>query len=170
MSTFRFLGLAALLAVPACGRVLMQSNTDLTERISPSIPPSQFHTIAAIAVTDSRTGLQVSHTVRSQLRDSGFSVVRRAGRWDSEAAALQAACAPEAVPAVQGVLFISYNQLELLDCATGTTAYLVTNNGIGSVGITEMTNRLQRYLRPPGTTNAATTPLPDDEPEEEEAP
>jgi hypothetical protein len=154
MTTLRFLGLAALVALPACGRALLQRSQDLSERINASIPASQFRTIAAIAVTDSRTGLQVSHTVRSQLTDSGFSVIRRSGRWDSEVAALQAACAPEADPVVQGVLFISYNQLELRDCTTGTTAYLVTNGEDGSVGITEMTNRLARYLRPPTPVNA----------------
>ena len=109
--------------------------------------------LSSIAGGDALTDLQISVTVRQQLQDSGFTVVRRAGRWDSQAEALRGICAPGEVPNVDGVLFIWYNRLELRDCGTGSTAYEITSRG--AEGITVLTDRLIKYLRQGG---AATSP------------
>jgi hypothetical protein len=112
--------------------------------VNPNIPGGRFQTIASVAGGDARIDLQVSVTVRQQLTDSGFTVVRRAGRWDSQTEAVRAICEPP----VNGVLFIWYNRLELRDCATeGATAYEITSRG--QEGITGLTDRLIRYLRQP---------------------
>jgi hypothetical protein len=136
------------------GRSLFERPKPVSERWSSSIPTGRFSVIATIAGGDSRTELQVSVTVRQQLEDSGFTIVRRAGRWDSELAALRAICAPDAVPVVDGVLFIWYNRLELRDCATEGTAYEIAGSPEGGVGVIEMSDRLVRYLKRP----AAPTP------------
>lgn len=134
----------------ACNRPLLDRAKPTVERASPTIPPSRFRTIAAIAGGDTKNDLRMSAMVRQQLTDSGFAVVRKAGRWDTEQAAIRAVCAPDAMPPVDGVLFIWYNRLELRDCTTEAAAYEI--GGYGEIGIQEMANRLVRYLRRGATT------------------
>ena len=105
-----------------------------------------------IAGGDALIDFQISATVREELQDSGFTVVRRAGRWDSQPEAVRVICAPGETPKVDGVLFIWYNRLELLDCGSGTTAYEITSRG--QEGITHLTQRLIRYLRQPADSGA----------------
>jgi hypothetical protein len=131
---------AGLLA--ACNRPLFDRALPAIERVNPNIPGARFHVLAGIAGGDARIDFQVSVTVRQQLQDSGFTVVRRAGRWDSQTEAVRALCEPP----VDGLLFIWYNRIELRDCATeGATAYEITSRG--QEGITGLTDRLIRYLR-----------------------
>lgn len=148
---------AAALGLDCNGRSLFERPRPVNERWSATIASNRFHVIATIAGGDSRTELQVSATVRQQLEDSGFTVVRRAGRWDSEVAALRAICAPDAVPVVDGVLFIWYNRLELRDCESEGTAYEIAGSPEGGTGVVEMSDKLVRYLKRPGPT---TEPAP----------
>jgi hypothetical protein len=155
--------LAPLVAVglPGCtGKPLFDKPRPMVEHASPTIPipPGGYRLIATVAGGDGRTDLQISGTVRLQLEDSGFTVVRRAGRWDDERQAVRAICAPDAVPVVDGVLFIWYNRLELRDCATEGVAFEIKASA--DKGITDMTNRLVVYLRRPPTPGAATGQAP----------
>jgi hypothetical protein len=130
----------------ACTRPLFDRALPAIERVNPNIPGGRFHVLAGIAGGDARTDLRVSVTVRQQLQDSGFTVVRRAGRWDSQTEAVRAICEPP----VDGVLFIWYNRLELRDCVTqGAMAFEISSRG--QEGITNLTDRLIRYLRRPPT-------------------
>jgi hypothetical protein len=132
--------------VAACNRPLFDRARPTVERVNPNIPAGRFHVLASIAGGDARTDLQISVTVRQQLQDSGFTVVRRAGRWDSQTEAVRAICEPP----VDGVLFIWYNRLELRDCVTqGAMAFEISSRG--QEGITNLTDRLIRYLRRPPT-------------------
>lgn len=142
-------GSLAVLGLTACtGRSMFQKGGPMLERTNASIPPGRFRVLSTIAGGGStRLDLQVSVTVRQQLEDSGVTVVRRAGRWADERAAVEAICAPDAVPAVDGVLFTWYNRLELRDCATGTVAFEI--DGSADKGIIQMTDRLIEYLRQP---------------------
>ncbi len=160
------------IAAGGCTRALFQRPGPPVEHISSHIPGGRFHVIATIAGSDSRIGFQVSVTVRQQLEDSGFTVVRRAGRWGTELSAVQAICAPESVPIVDGVLFIWYNRLVLRDCATAGIAYEIALPAEGglSIGIVDLTNSLVGYVRA-----GRAAPAPDPEgaaapPPEEEAP
>jgi hypothetical protein len=135
-------GLVGLLG--ACNRPLFDRALPAIERVNPNIPGGRFQVLASIAGGDARIDFQVSVTVRQQLQDSGFTVVRRAGRWDSQTEAVRILCEPP----VNGVLFIWYNRLELRDCVTeGGMAYEITSRG--QEGITHLTDRLIRYLRSP---------------------
>ena len=140
----------------ACNRPLFDRPKPSVERLSPTIPGGKFRILASIAGGDALTDLQISVTVRQQLQDSGFTVARRAGRWESQSDALRGICSTGEQPSIDGVLFIWYNRLELRDCASGATAYEIT--GGGAEGIDGMTNRLIRYLRQGG--GEATTPPP----------
>jgi hypothetical protein len=130
----------------ACNRPLFDKGKPAVERTSPTIPPSRFKVLAAVAGGGGRTDLQISATVRQRLTDSGFTAVRRAGRWDNEADAVRSICAPGQIPAIDGVLFIWYNRLELRDCVTEGAAFEIGGEG-ASIGITAMTDRLVRWLR-----------------------
>lgn len=132
-------------AAAGCNRPLFDRAKPAVERMNPEIPPGRFRVLAAIAGGDSRTDLQMSVTVREQLADSGFTVVRRAGRWEGQHEAVRAICAPGQVPPVDGVLFVWYNRLELRDCTTEGAAYEIA--GEGSLGIDAMVHRLVRWLR-----------------------
>lgn len=136
---------AGLIGITACNRPLFDKPRPAVERMNPEIPPGRFQVFAAIAGDNSRTDLQISVTVRQQMTDSGFTVIRRPGRWETQADAVRAICAPGQVPPVDGVLFIWYNRLELRDCTTESAAYEIS--GQGSVGITGMVDRLVRWLR-----------------------
>lgn len=149
---------AGLLA--ACNRPIFDRPKPSVERINPNVPGGQFRILASIAGGDALTDLQISVTVRQQLQDSGFTVARRAGRWESQAEALRAICAPGEVPSIDGVLFIWYNRLELRHCGTGVTAYEITSGGAEGIG--QMTNRLIRYMREGGgNTSPPPSPPPD---------
>jgi hypothetical protein len=136
------------LSVVACGRPLFDKSKPSIERINPSVSASQLRVLAPVSGGDALTDFQISVTVRQQLQDSGFTIIRRAGRWDTQPEAVRAICAPGEVPSVDAVLFVWYNRLELRDCGTGVTAYEITSGG--QEGITVLTNRLIRYLRKEG--------------------
>lgn len=136
------------MAAAACNRPIFDRAKPAVERMNPQIPPGRFRVLAAVAGGDTRTDLQISATARERLADSGFTVIRRAGRWDGQADAVRAICAPGQVPAVDGVLFIWYNRLELRDCTTEGAAYEIA--GEGSMGITAMVDRMVRWLKRDG--------------------
>lgn len=144
----------ASLGLPACtGRKLFDTPRPMIERANPNvpIPPGGYRTLATVAGGTMLTDFQIAGTVRQQLEDSGFTMLRRAGRWEDERAAVRAICAPDAVPVVDGVLFIRYNKLELRDCGTEGIAFEISSSP--NKGITDMTNRLVLYLRrAPGAT------------------
>jgi hypothetical protein len=146
----------ALVAMTACNRPLFEREKPAVERINASIPPSRFKVLASVAGDDARTDLQISATVRQILTDSGFTVIRRPGRWDTQADAVRSICAPGQSPAVDGVLFIWYNRLELRDCMTEGAAYEIGGAG-GSIGITAMADKLIAWLR---RDDGATPPSP----------
>lgn len=153
-----FLTVAAVAAVAAaCNRPLLDRGRPAVERTSATIPPSRFKVLAAVAGGGSRTDLQISVTVRQRLTDSGFTAVRRAGRWDNEADAVRSICAPGQTPAIDGVLFIWYNRLELRDCTTEGAAFEIGGEG-ASIGITAMVDRLVKWLKRDDV--PATTPTP----------
>jgi hypothetical protein len=148
------LAVVALLSAAACNRPIFDKAKPAVERMNPEIPPGRFRVLAAIAGGDTRTDLQISVTARQRLADSGFTVVRRAGRWDGQAEAVRAICAPGQAPAVDGVLFVWYNRLELRDCTTESAAYQIGSDG-SSIGITEMIDRLVRWLKRDGASPPA---------------
>jgi hypothetical protein len=86
----------------------------------------------------------MSATVRKQLNDSGWKGVARYGRWDTQGEAVTAICADGDV---DGVLFVSYNRIELDDCTSKKPAYAIEGSPERGVGIDEMVKRLMRYLR-----------------------
>lgn len=114
------------------------------ENVNPEIPGTKFKVIATIAGGDAGPDLRMSATVRQTLNDSGWSAVRRAGRWESERTAVVDICAEGSI---DGVLIVNYNRLELDDCATQRPAYRIDGSAEREVGLTEMLKRLMRYLR-----------------------
>jgi hypothetical protein len=141
----------------ACtGRALFDRAKPSIERVNPKIPGAGFRILASVAGGDALTDFQISATVRQQLQDSGFTVVRRAGRWDSQPAAVESICAQGETPSMDGVLFVWYNRLELRDCVTGAMAYEITSGG--REGITVLADRLIRYLRQGGAASSTAPP------------
>lgn len=135
----RLLTRVAPLALTACF-----GGQPIIENVNPEIAPSKFRIIATIAGGDAGPDLRMSATVRQQLSDGGWTAIRRAGRWETERAALVDICSSGDV---DGVLFVSYNRLELDDCESQRPAYRIDGSPDKGVGLTEMVDRLIRYLR-----------------------
>lgn len=154
MRGLRLALLATVGALAACsGRALFDRAKPSVERINPNIPGGRFRILVSIAGGDALTDFQISATVRQQLQDSGVTVIRRAGRWDTQPDAVNAICSPDESPKVDAVLFVWYNRLELRDCASKATAYEIMSGG--KEGITVLTDRLVRYLRQGGAASPA---------------
>jgi len=114
-----------MIGAGACGPIF-QSSGPPVERRHATIAPSQFRTLGAVAGGGSRSDLRISASVQKQLNDSGLTVLRKAGRWESPTEAVKSVCGTQEVPPLDGVLFIYYNRLELFDCVTEVTAYEVS--------------------------------------------
>lgn len=112
---------------------------------SQSIPGSRFHTVVVIAGEDDQSDLQITARVRERLEQSGMTVVRRSGLWETEEQALAEICPVGGTPTgIDGVLFVWWNRLNLRDCETHRPAYQIRG---GYVGVDEMTRRLLRYFQ-----------------------
>jgi len=119
------------------------------ENVNPTIPGSKFKVIATVAGGDAGPDLRMSASVRETLSDSGWTAIRRAGRWESMASAVNDICAGGDA---DGVLVVWYDRLELTDCGTQRTAFAIQGSAERDVGLTEMVKRLMRYLRDQPTT------------------
>lgn len=132
--------LLALVALAGC----LWTSKEAVEHPSPTITGTKFKVIATVAGGSGRNEIRMSATVRKELNDSGWKGVTRAGRWDSPAEAVKDICEPGDV---DGVLFVSYNRLELMDCSSHQQAWSVEGAPERGTGMQEMTKRLLHYLR-----------------------
>jgi hypothetical protein len=115
----------------------------MTEMVSPSVPGDSFRTIVVISGDDDQSTLQITAKVRQQLNDKGITATRRSGLWSVEREALTDICPlGEARPA-DGLLFVTWNQLDLYDCRTHKPAYQIRG---GMRGTDDMVRHLLAYL------------------------
>jgi hypothetical protein len=114
------------------------------EQTSPTIPGTKFKTIATIAGDAAGPSLGMSAKIREELTNAGWNATRRAGRWESEVSAIADICADGTF---DGVLVVTYDRLELTDCASLRPAYRIEASYERGVGLTDMTKRLMQYLR-----------------------
>jgi hypothetical protein len=135
------LSAAALAACSAAGY------GKVTEMASSSIPGDSFRTIVVIAGDDDQSTLQINAKVRQQLIDKGITATRRSGLWPSEREALLDICPIGSASGEDGLLFVTWNELNLFDCRTHKPAYQVRG---GMTGTDLMVQKLMRYLRPRG--------------------
>jgi len=117
----------------------------VTEIVSSSVPGDSFRTIVVISGDDDQNSLQVTARVRQQLNDRGLNAQKRSGLWSTEREALVDICPLGEVSAVDGLLFVMWNELDLYDCRTHKPAYQVRG---GMIGTNVMVQRMMRYLRP----------------------
>jgi hypothetical protein len=133
-----------LLAAAALGAGACQKGRPVLEQISPTIPGPKFKIIATIAGGAGSSDLRMSVSVRQTLTDSGWTAVRRAGRWENQGAALSAICTEGGV---DGVLFVWFDRLELDDCESQRPAYAIDGSAERGVALDGMMKRLMMYLR-----------------------
>jgi hypothetical protein len=144
MKPYALLGwIAAAAVMAACSAGYGKVN----EMISSSVRGDSFSTIVVIAADDDQNTLQINAKVRQQLIDKGISAQRRAGMWPAERDALDDICPVGSASGVDGLLFVSWNELSLFDCRTHKPAYQIRG---GMTGTDLMVQRLMRYLRPRG--------------------
>jgi len=117
----------------------------VAEIVSSSVPGDSFKTVVVISGDDDQSSLQVTARVRQQLIDKGLNAERRSGLWSNEQDALVDICPLGQVTAVDGLLFVMWNELNLYDCRTHKPAYQVRG---GMIGTNTMVERLMKYLRP----------------------
>ena len=116
----------------------------VNEIVSTSIPGDSFRTVVVISGDDDQSSLQITARVRQQLNDAGVTALRRSGLWSIERDALIDIC-PLGTPAdIDGLLFVSWNELSLYDCRTHKPAYQIRG---GMRGTDVMVQRLLGYLR-----------------------
>ncbi len=119
----------------------------VNEMVSSSIPGDSFRTVVVISGDDDQNSLQITAKVRQQLNDKGIIATRRSGIWSAEREALADICPAGSSSEVDGLLFVSWNELDLYDCRTHKPAYQVRG---GMTGTDMMVQRLMHYLRPRG--------------------
>ncbi len=117
----------------------------VAEIVSSSVPGDSFKTVVVISGDDDQSSLQVTARVRQQLIDKGLNAERRSGLWSNEQDALVDICPLVQVTAVNGLLLVMWNELNLYDCRTHKPAYQVRG---GMIGTNTMVERLMKYLRP----------------------
>lgn len=116
----------------------------VNEVISATVPGDSFRTIVVISGDDDQSALQITARVRQQLSDAGVDAQRRSGIWSVEREALADIC-PIGQPAdVDGLLFVTWNDLSLYDCRTHRPVYQIRG---GMRGTDQMVKRLLAYLR-----------------------
>ena len=131
-------------ASAACDRPIFDRPGPLLERRNPAVAPTNLRVLGSIAGGRSRPEIRMSVTVRQQLTDSGLTVLPKSGRWESQLQAVRDVCARTEAPALDGVLFVFYNRLELYDCDSERAAYEISG---GNLGINQMADRLVSYLK-----------------------
>jgi ABC-type transport system substrate-binding protein len=115
------------------------------ENWNANVPIDHFKTVATIAGGTSRQEIRMMVTVRQDLKKAGVNAVPASGRWDTVAEALGGICSPGAEQPVDGVVVVHYDHLVLYDCQTNKAAFEI--QGTGEQGITDMTQRLVKYLK-----------------------
>jgi len=104
----------------------------VTEMASSTIPGDSFRTIVVIAGDDDQSTLQINAKVRQQLIDKGITATRRSGLWPSEREALIDICPIGSASGEDGLLFVTWNELNLFDCRTHKPAYQVRGGMTGT--------------------------------------
>jgi hypothetical protein len=120
----------------------------MNEIASSSVPGDSFRAIVVIAGDDDQSTLQITAKVRQQLNDRGIAATRRSGLWASEREALMEICPLGEPRAVDGLLFVVWNELDLYDCRTHKPAYQIRG---AMRGTDAMMQRLLAYLRVPSS-------------------
>ena len=120
----------------------------MTEIASPTAPGDSFRTIVVISGDDDQSTLQITARVRQQLNDRGVTATRRSGLWTTEREALAEICPLGEGRAVDGLLFVLWNELALYDCRTHKQAYLIRG---AMRGTDAMVERFLGYLRVPSS-------------------
>ena len=120
----------------------------MAEIASPSVRGDSFRAIVVIAGDDDQSTLQITAKVRQQLNDRGIVATRRSGLWPTERDALVEICPLGEPRAVDGLLFVLWNELDLYDCRTHKPAYQIRG---AMRGTDAMVQRLLAYLRVPSS-------------------
>jgi hypothetical protein len=144
MSSKNLLLIPLVLAL-ASGCSVLWKNKKATEQTLSSTSGSNYRAIVVIAGNDARYDLRMSAMVRQQLTEAGVAALKRSGRWGSENEAVADICPAGQANNIDGILFVYYNQLTLIDCRTHVRAYEV--NGGDEAGLPGMTKKLLAYLQ-----------------------
>ena len=147
MSARRLL-LIPVICAAASGCSVLWKNKKVSEQAHAATTGSNYRAIVVIAGNDARYDLRMSAMVRQQLTENGVAALKRSGRWGSENEAVADICPAGQANNIDGVLFVYYNQLTLIDCRTHVRAYEVS--GGDEAGLPGMTKRLLTYLQVDG--------------------
>jgi hypothetical protein len=140
--------------VVASGCSVLWKNKKVSEQAHTQTNGGNYRAIVVLAGNDARYDLRMSAMVREKLTEAGVTALKRSGRWGSENEAVSDICPSGQANNIDGILFVYYNQLTLIDCRTHVRAYEV--QGGDEAGITGMTKRLLSYLQVEANQSAAT--------------
>jgi hypothetical protein len=147
----RTVTLAALVMAAGCGSLGKAGK--ITEYVAPGADARSIKRVALIAGGANRGDRQVMARARERFTAAGITLIRRSGEWGSNSEALKEICVekPESPENVDGVMFVSWDNLVLHECKTGTIATSVSGS---YAGIDKLVDRMIYYLG--GTPQAPT--------------
>lgn len=113
--------------------------------VAHDVDASKIKRISLIAGSGRRGDMQVLARARERLTAAGVPLVKRAGSWETNEAALREICVqrPDSAENVDGVLFVQWDRLTLHDCASLAIATSITG---GYAGIDALVDRLVRFM------------------------
>jgi hypothetical protein len=135
----------ATLIVGAAGCGSMTKMGKIEQSIAPEVDGRKFRRLTLIAAGPHRGDRQVLARARDRLTAAGVTLVKRPGEWATNADALRDICVqrPEGTDNVDGVVFVTWDNLSLHECGTGVVATSISG---GYAGIDAMVDRLIRYM------------------------
>jgi hypothetical protein len=135
--------LLLILAGPVAGCSLL-ARPVATEYPNAQIPASKFTSLAVLPADPRSHDPQIAARARQNLRADGIEIVEANASAKETVAAMLELCPKDKPARFAGVVFVTWNHLQLLDCATHEVAYSIDGR---YSGIDEMTKRLARYLK-----------------------
>jgi hypothetical protein len=115
--------------------------------VDASTSPQSIQTVAVVPGSGSKFDHQIAARVWDQLHSSGIPVVDPRDLDPSPDISVPSVCRQAAGKGFQGVVFVDWNKLTLVNCETQQTAFQVAGADMNAPGVDKLTQVLVRYLR-----------------------
>jgi hypothetical protein len=115
--------------------------------VDPRTTPQAFTTVAVVPGSGSGFDRQIAARVWENLHSAGIALVDPAALDPTPDISVPSVCRQALGKGFQGVVFVDWNRLTLVNCETQITAFLVAGSDMNAPGVDRLTQVLVRYLR-----------------------